>query len=142
MATHKAATAVTIAPVSDKSALAAWVDQYWKAGALLTLAVAGAILYFQLQKTARRTEDDRSWDQVIAVLNEDRMSRTLSGNPQELLSVASQVQGKQAGAWALFMAAANAAEAQDPEEARKALAELRSRYATHPLLTDKYAFPG
>jgi cyclophilin family peptidyl-prolyl cis-trans isomerase len=142
MATHKAATAVTIAPVTEKSALAAWVDQYWKAGALAVLAIAGAILYFQLQKSARRSEDDRSWDQVLAVLNEDRMSRTLTGDAGELQSVASQVQGKQAGAWALYMAATSAAELQEPEVARKALADLRSQYPQHALLAQTFAFPG
>lgn len=142
MATHKAATAVTIAPVSEKSALAAWVDRYWKLGALVAVAATAAILYLQHQKTTRRSEDDRSWDQVLAVANEDRFSRTLSGDAGDLQEVASKVQGKQAGAWALYMAASSAAEAQEPELARKALADLRSQYPGHSLLTRTYTFPG
>ncbi|MEQ1729909.1 MAG: peptidylprolyl isomerase [Vicinamibacterales bacterium] len=142
MATHKAATAVTIAPVSEKSALAVWVDRYWKLGVLLALAGTGVIVYLQHEKTTRRSEDDQSWDKVLAVAIEDRQSRTLSGDAGEFQSVASQVQGKQAGAWALYMAATSAAEAQDPEAARKALADLRSQYPGHTLLTGTFAFPG
>jgi len=142
MATHKAATAVTIAPVSEKSALAVWVDRYWKLGLLVAVVATGLILYQQHEKTTRRTEDDRSWDQILAVTNEDRFSRTLSGDAAELQGVATQVQGKQAGAWALYMAATSAAEAQEPEIALKALTDLRSQYAGHPLLTRTYTFPG
>jgi len=142
MATHKAATAVTIAPVTEKSALASWVDRYWKLGVLLALAAAGLILYLQHEKTTRRSEDDQSWDKVLAVTMEDRQSRTLAGDAGELQSVASEVQGKQAGAWALYMAATSAAEAQEPEAARKALADLRSQYPNHSLLQSTYAFPG
>jgi len=142
MATHKAATAVTIAPVSEKSALAAWVDRYWKIGVLFAIGVTGVILSVQHQKTSKRLEADGSWDQVLTVANEDRASRTLSGDAAELQSAASQIQGKQAGAWALFLAATSAAEAQDPEAAQRALADLRSGYAGHALLTQTYAYPG
>lgn len=142
MATHKAATAVTIAPVEEKSALAVWVERYWKLAVLVAVGVTGFILFQQHQKTTRRTEDDRSWDQVLAVASEDRFSRTLSGDASELQGVAAQVQGKQAGAWALYLAAASAAEEQEPEVAQKALADLRAQYPRHALLTRTYTFPG
>jgi len=142
MATHKAATAVTIAPVSEKSALAAWVDRYWKLGLLVAVVATAGILYLQHQKTTQAIEDDRSWDQILAVTTEDPMSRTLMGNPAELQDAAARVQGKQAGAWALFLAASSAAEEQEVEPAQKALSELRSRYAGHELLTRTYAYPG
>ncbi len=142
MATHKAATAVTIAPLSEKSGLAAWVDRYWKLGLLLAVTGTGAILYLQHQKSTRAIEDDRSWDQILAVATEDPRSRTLMGNPIELQAAAALVQGKQAGAWALYLAAASAAEEQEAEQAQKHLAELRSRYASHELLTRSYSYPG
>lgn len=142
MATHKAATAVTIAPISEKSGLATWVERYWKLALLGAIAITGAILYMQHQANTRRTEDDRSWDQVLAVSTEDRFSRNLAGDPEALRGVASQVQGKQAGAWALYVAAVSAAESQEPELAQSALAELRSRYPGHPILTRQLAYPG
>lgn len=142
MATHKAATAVTIAPISEKSALATWVERYWKLALLGAIAVTGAILYLQHQDNTRRTEDDRSWDQVLAVTTEDRFSRNLAGDPEALRNVAGQVQGKQAGAWALYVAAVSAAEAQEPEAAQSALAELRTRYPAHPIFTRQLAYPG
>jgi len=142
MATHKAATAVTIAPVSEKTALAGWVDRYWKLGLLVAVAGTAVILYLQHQKSARAVDDDRSWDQILAVTTEDPMSRTLMGNPTELQGAAAQIQGKQAGAWALYLAAASAAEDQETEPAQKALAELRSRYPDHELLTRAYPYPG
>lgn len=142
MATHKAATAVTIAPVSEKSALAIWVDRYWKLAALLVVAATGVIIYLQQQKHSRRAEDDRSWEQILAVANEDRASRTLTGDAADLEAAAAQVQGKQAGAWALYMAASSAAQKEEAESAQRALTQLRSQYPQHPLLTRTFAFPG
>jgi peptidyl-prolyl cis-trans isomerase B (cyclophilin B) len=76
------------------------------------------------------------------VTNEDPFARTLAGAPSELQAAAAQVRGKQAGAWALFLAAASAAEDQEAEVAQRALAELRSSYPGHELLTRPYPYPG
>jgi cyclophilin family peptidyl-prolyl cis-trans isomerase len=59
-----------------------------------------------------------------------------------LQGLASQIQGKQAGAWALYLAATSAAENQEYEEAKKALVQLRTQYPAHPLLTEKKVFSG
>ncbi|MBL8863606.1 MAG: peptidylprolyl isomerase [Planctomycetes bacterium] len=142
MATHKAATAVTIAPVAEKSGLALWVERYWKLGLLITLAVTALILYRVHSTTTQRLEDDQSWDRLLALTSEDRFSRVLTGSSEELRGVANQVRGKQAGAWALFLAASSAAEAQEPDEARLALDALRSGYPNHPLLRNRLSFPG
>src|SRR5688500_8268705 len=103
MAAHKAASAVTIAPVSEKSALATWVDRYWKLAALLAIAVAGFIVYVQNKSSTERSENDQSWDRMLGVAREDPATRELSGSPAELQSLADQIQGKQAGAWALYL---------------------------------------
>ncbi len=142
MATHKAATAVTIAPVQEKSGLAEYVDRYWKLGLLVAVVITGAILFLKHKASTQRLEDDLSWDKVLAVTTEDPMSRDLSGSAADLGAVESQIRGKQAGAWALFLGATNAAEQQEPDEARKALAELRAQYPNHSLVTQKLSYPG
>src|SRR5688572_9333054 len=142
MAAHKAASAVTIAPISEKSALATWVDRYWKLAALLAIAVTGTVLYVQSKSSAERSESDQSWDRVLGVATEDPVSRSLSGNAAELQEMAGQIQGKQAGAWALYVAATSAAENQEYEEAKKALVQLRAQYPTHSLLTETKGFAG
>jgi cyclophilin family peptidyl-prolyl cis-trans isomerase len=142
MATHKAATEVTIAPVAEKSGLALWVERYWKVALLLGLAATAGILYRQHRNTVQRIEDDQSWDRVLAVATEDPRSRGLFGSPADLLAVADQVRGKQAGAWALFVAATTAAEEGQAAEARQGLDRLRQEYASHPLVTQKLTFPG
>lgn len=142
MAAHKAPTAVTIAPVQEKSLLARGVERYWKAATILALAVAGSILYFQHRRSSARAEDDQSWDRLLSVAQEDRFSRILSGEPAEFLGAAEQVKGKHAGAWALYLAATSAAASEDYEGARSALARLRQEYPTHSLLTEGYSIPG
>ncbi len=142
MAAHKAASAVTIAPISEKSALATWVDRYWKLATLLAIAVTGFIVYLQTKSSAERSENDHSWDRVLGVAREDPASRGLSGNPAELQGLADQIQGKQAGAWALYLAATSAAEDQEYEEAKKAVTQLKAQYPGHPLLNEKKVFVG
>jgi cyclophilin family peptidyl-prolyl cis-trans isomerase len=142
MAAHKAATAVTIAPVQEKSLLAQWVERYWKLAALLAVVITGGIIYLQYRKNVERGEHDTSWDKLMAASQEDPFSRDLRGGATELQAVASQVQGKDAGPWALYLAATSAAAAQDYETAKQSLARLRQEYPAHPLVVERWKLPG
>jgi cyclophilin family peptidyl-prolyl cis-trans isomerase len=142
MATHKPATAVVIAPVAEKSGLALWVERYWKLAVAVGLAVTGWVLYSQHRARTQRDEADQSWEKVLSVATEDPLSRAMQGPPTELLAIAEQVRGQQAGAWALYLAAASAADEGDAEAARLALERLKAEYPDHALLVRKLAFPG
>jgi cyclophilin family peptidyl-prolyl cis-trans isomerase len=137
MAQHKAPTAVTFAPVTEKSGLALFVERYWKLGVGIAILVTAAILFLEQSSRTAEATNDQSWDKLVAVAKPDPMSGDLAGKPADLLSVADQIQGTQAGPWALHIAAKSAANAQQYDEAKKILGRLRQQYPTHPLVAEK-----
>ncbi len=138
MAAHKAATAVTIAPVEEKSAFESFVARTWKLAAFIAVVGAGIILYVQHQSRTEHEANDHSWDRVLSVAREDRFSRMLEGEAAAFEEAARNAAGKQAGPWALYLAATSAADAQDYETAKAALGRLKQEYPAHPLVVDRY----
>ncbi|MDZ4774029.1 MAG: peptidylprolyl isomerase [Planctomycetota bacterium] len=139
MAQHKAPTAVTIAPVHEKSGLSEFVDRYWKLGALAAVVVASFVIYRQY---ARKSADDAqadSWAKVIAVTTRDPRTGLIGGPSGDLVAVADQVKGSNAGPWALYLAATSAAREGKFEASKTAITRLKQEYPIHPLITDKVA---
>lgn len=137
MAQHKAPTAVTIASLEDKSALAQAVDRYWKVAVLLALALTAGILYSQRSKLSSEAANDQSWEKLMEKVARDPRTGAMTGSPSDLVAAADQLKGSQAGPWALYMAATLAASQGKYEEAQKYVAQLRQEYPTHSLLVDK-----
>ena len=71
MAQHKAPTAVTIAPVQEKSGLAAFVDRFWKLGALIAVVIAGAVLYRHYAGKSAETEQASQWARLMEKTSRD-----------------------------------------------------------------------
>lgn len=139
MAQHKAPTAVTIAPVQEKSGFAEFVDRYWKLGVLAALAVAGFLLYRQhAQRTAEET-DAATWAKLMAVTSRDPMTGMPTAHPEDLVAVADQVVGSSAGPWALYLAATAFVGDQKFDDAKQQLARIRREYPTHSLVVDPVA---
>lgn len=139
MAQHKAPTSVTIAPLAEKSGLAAFVDRYWKLAALLAAALTAFLLYQQHSRTSARELVASQWAKVLDVAKPDPRWGMLSGKPGELMAIADLVKGSQAGPWALYIAAGSAARDGQFEQAKQALVRLRQEYPTHPLVADRVA---
>jgi cyclophilin family peptidyl-prolyl cis-trans isomerase len=137
MAQHKAPTSVTIASLEDKSAFAQAVDRYWKVAVLLALALTAGILYSQRSKLTSEAANDQSWEKLMEKVTRDPRTGAMIGNPSDLLGVADQIKGSQAGPWALYMAATLASSQGKYEEAQKYVAQLRQEYPTHSLVVDK-----
>lgn len=137
MAQHKAPTAVTIAPLEEKSGLSSFVHRYWKLGALLAAVVAAGLLYRQHAKKAEAELQASNWSKLVEATQADSRTGMLSGKPSELMTLADQLKGSKAGPWALYTAATSAARDGEMDAAKAALARLRQEYPTHPLVTDK-----
>lgn len=137
MAQHKAPTAVTLAPTREKSGLALTVERYWKLALLAAVAITAIILYRQYSSSTAEQANDQSWDKLLGVAKPDPMTGTLTGKPEDLLAIADQTRGSQAGPWALYLAATTASSQQQYEDAKRALERIRSEYPTHSLVTDK-----
>jgi cyclophilin family peptidyl-prolyl cis-trans isomerase len=138
MAQHKAPTAVTIAPTQEKSGFAEIVERYWKLALGTVVVLTAAILFWENSKRTEEASHDQSWEKLMGAAQEDPRMGLLSGKPEELEAVASQVKGSQAAPWALYIAATAAANDHKYEEARKLLQRLRAEYPTHSLVVDKF----
>lgn len=137
MSQHKAPTAVTIAPIHEKSGLALWVEKYWKIAAVLVLGFSAVILIRSSARHAERTEIDSYWSKILAAAQTETSGGTLEGAPADMRRVAGDLQGSPSGAWALFIGATTAFQDRKFEEAEALLSELRSGYPSHALVTQK-----
>lgn len=138
MVKHKAATQVTLVPVEEKSALAEFVEKYWKLGALVAVLVTVSILAVQYLSQQERAANDESWNALMGAI--DETGGPFSGDPDELMRVADELKGTVAGPWGLFLAAQNLRKEGRYEEASEALKKIRELYSQHPLVTEKHTY--
>lgn len=138
MSQHKAPTAVTIAPIHEKSGLGLWVEKYWKIGAVVVAGLAALILVRANAKHAERTESDSHWGKLLTVAAEDPNSGILNGPPADLRRLAEDIKGSPTGGWALYIGATSALTSQEFEEAEALLVELRTSYPRHALVTQEF----
>jgi peptidyl-prolyl cis-trans isomerase B (cyclophilin B) len=138
MAKHKAPTQVTLVPHEEKSALAEFVEKYWKLGAVLAVIVTATILYFQHSKDKESAAVDESWTILMAAVDEDGGRYT--GEVEVIERVLAELQGSVAAPWALFLKAQNLRLAGECDEARSTLSQLKQDYPEHPLVIEKFTF--
>lgn len=138
MAQHKAPTQVTLAPIGERSALAAFFERYWK-GLAIGFAVLSAAILFRVSQTARtHAVEDEGWNELrraVQVTNSQfgMPSASFAMAPGELAQRATDRDESQAAPWMLAMAAVAHAERREYAEAARLANELRTRYPKHPL---------
>ena len=142
MAQHKAPTAVTIASTEDNSALRGWIDRYWKFGAAIVVIVSGWLIYQTRAKAARKELSEAGWSRLLQTATEDPRTGTLSGTPEDLRRLESEIKDSPAAAWSLYIAATSAVDKHDFDAAEAALAELRRNHPTHPLVAQTFSANG
>lgn len=135
MAQHKAPTAITIAPTTEKSAFALFVDRYWKLGALLAVAFTAAVLWKASRQQQQHETRVGGWNELLAVARPDGTGGQ-PGSPADIRSVAERVKATDAGAWGYFIAAKGALDKNDYDLASASLADLKATYPQHALLTE------
>jgi len=137
MAQHKAPTAVTFATPEDNSGLKPFVQRYWKLGALLAVALAGAAIYLTYASEQGKKHLDDSWDALHRITQvSDTSLLTYNAKPEDILAGEASIRGTEAGPWALWIAATQASDAGDWDKALQALAQLKQNYPTHKLVVD------
>lgn len=136
MATHKAPTAVSLAPTSEKSGLALFVDRYWKLGAVVSVVAAAVILWMAWRGTHEKSAKLKGWEELLAVATPDpRLG--LAGVPADVKTVADRLQTVDAAAWGLYIAANSALAKQDFDLAKQLVQEIRAKFPNHPLAVQK-----
>lgn len=136
MAQHKAPTAITIAPTSEKSGFALFVDRYWKLGAAVAVAFTAVVLWNASREEKAREHQISGWSELLAVAKPDGGSGQ-PGSPADIRAVAERVKTTDAAAWGLFMAAKGAMEKRDYDLALSSLDALKAGYPDHALLKDQ-----
>lgn len=138
MAKHKAPTQVTLVPVEEKSALAEFVEKYWKLGALLAVIITASILVVQYMNQKERAAVDESWNTLMAAIEETGAGFT--GDPDELARLTAELKDTVAGPWGLFLTAQNLRADGRYEEALSTLSSIRTQYPQHPLVAEKHTY--
>lgn len=133
---HKSATSVTLAPLQEKSPFEAFVQQYWKHGAAVVVAISIGVVILHQRSQASRAKRAESWDVVATRATVDPFTRALQADAATWDSLALELKGRDAGPWARLLQTKRLVEDRKYDEARAALAALRADYPKHPLLTD------
>lgn len=98
MAEHKAPTAVTIAPLEEKSGLASFVERWWKLATILAVAFTGYLLWQQKGRLDSASAEAAAWTDLLAKAPESPMTGLPSADAQALASIASDHKATSAAA--------------------------------------------
>lgn len=122
---HKPATAVTLAPLAEKSAVEQLVDSYWKHAVVLVLAIVGVVVVLHRRGRTAVVERRSNWERLLAGAGLEGFTRTPSAAAEELESLAGGLKGSEAEVWAHLIRAQSLLDKRDFASARKVLETLR-----------------
>ena len=138
MAQHKAPTAVTFATPENRTGLGPFVQRYWKLGVFVAAAITAAIIYMAYARQEGKKVLESGWDALNRVAKVSENSPLVyDADAAEILAGEPSLRGTAAGAWSLWIAAAQASEAGQWDKAIQALNELKQQYPNHRLVTEK-----
>ena len=137
---HKPATAVTVAPQTQRTPFGESVERHWKLGLGLAGVVIAWILVSQYLKHQEGRVRDGSWERLLAQTQMKPYPRIPTAEPGVLANVASELQGQHAGPWAKLLEVNARLETGDTEGAKAAAQDLIRLYPEHPLVRETYGF--
>lgn len=140
--THKSATAVTLAPLAERSPFERFVQKYWIHGAVLFALVSGWILFSHQQKEKQRRARDESWNKVSERTVPDAASRLPGADAAVFESLSSELSSTDAGPWMLWLQARALASHRDYAAADGILAEIKTKHPTHFLCSTTWTVGG
>lgn len=140
MAKHKAPTAVTIAPLAEKSLLEQWVSKYWMPALGAFLAVTIGILWTHYQGQAEKLVRDGSWNRLMSETTPTGVPRVPSAPAPVLAGLSNDLAGTAAGPWARLLEVTTRIQDRDYEGAAEAAETLRREYPEHELVAVLHDF--
>lgn len=132
---HKSATEVTLAPLSEQSAVEQFVQRYWKLGALCAVLLIGGALYWQSRKQERSTSRRESWARLMEGAGIEGFNRSPAASKDEVAALSTELATSEAGGWAKLVEAQVRVSERDYEGARSALKSVGTASAVE-MLTD------
>src|SRR5688572_13446546 len=140
MAQHKAPTAVTVAPLTERTAFERWVARYWVHASLVFLVIAGWVAYRHYADRKVVQQKDKSWERITSQTTVDQRSGLPTGTPEVLAGLATELKGTAAGPSARMLEIHARIDARDYAGAKSAIDNLTAEYPAHPWVTSKYVF--
>ncbi len=138
MAQHKAPTAVSVAPLQEKSGVGLWISKHWLHGAIFVLAIGAVIVVRYRMEEGKLAALDTSWEKLSPQLDLDPQTGRYKGEPVALAALATDLKDTAAGPSARLAEARARFERRDYEGAVTALEALGRDYPTHPLVVAQF----
>jgi peptidyl-prolyl cis-trans isomerase B (cyclophilin B) len=142
MPEHKAPTAVTVAPLAERSALERWVAKYWVHAALLLVAVLAGVVVKHLLERSSIEKQESIWSTFASQTTPNAYTQIPEGDPVQLARSAEEQKDAPVGAALRIAEVYSRIEDGDYAGARSALASLRSEHPDHPLVTAEFLDEG
>lgn len=138
MAQHKAPTAVTVAPLREKSGLDLWISKYWLHASLFVLAaVVFIVVRHNMDKKTVALQDD-SWAKLNGRLDRDPNTGGYKSDPTALAALAVDLKETPAGPSARLVEVESRFQLRDYDGALTALDALVREHPQHAYVTSKY----
>jgi len=138
MAQHKAPTAVSVAPIQEKSGLSLWISRHWLYGAILAIAIAAVIIVrYRIQQGAIAAQDT-SWEKLTGALDRDQETGLMKGDPVALAALATDLKESVAGPAARLAEARVLEQDHEYDRALDALDALVREHPEHPFVKAEY----
>lgn len=135
MSQHKAPTAVTVAPRSEKTPFQAWVAKYWLMGLIVLIAAGAFVLYSQYRKKQAREARVGTWSRLATILEPNPFTQMPGGQPELLARLADELPADPTGGWARLVEARSRSASGDTAGGRAAVEKLRQQNPQHPALS-------
>lgn len=140
MAQHKAPTAVTVAPIAEKSSLEAWVAKYWVHGALVFLVIVAFVVWRHFQEQGETRARDNSWSRIAEQTTPNVYTRLPSGEPAAMAALADELKDTAAGPSARIYQANSYLENDQFDEAVSVLDQLATEHPDFEIVKEEYSF--
>lgn len=140
MAKHKAATEVTVAPLSEKSGLELFVSNYWAHFAAVAVVIAGWIMFRHYSGLQEAEARDGSWAALNSRTTPNPFTNVPTGEAATFGQLAGELQGTAVGPWARVLEINSLIQDRKFSEASAAVERLIQENPNHLIVTEEQDF--
>ncbi|HTF89162.1 MAG TPA: peptidylprolyl isomerase [Planctomycetota bacterium] len=138
MAQHKAPTAVTVAPLQERSGFGLWMSKHWLHAAIVVLAIGAYLVVRYQREQGQHHAVDTSWEKLVGQLERDPKTGDFKGEPTALAALATDLKDTAAGPSARVAEAKARLDRRDFDGAQAALDALVREHPGHPWVVAKF----
>lgn len=138
MAQHKAPTAVTVAPLVEKTGLGLWIARHWIHAGLISVAIIVAIIWRDRMSGQEAAAQQESWAKLNSKIERDSSTGVYAGDPAALAALAVELKDTAAGPPARFVEVVSRLGDRDYAGALHALDALERESPQHALVGGEY----